>query len=161
LALESAVETKAKSSKNQKKITYVLPRSNRFRKTRHGIQVRVDAYTCDIKSIEINFSKKRTNLNVINKADKIKLIYPKLYVVLNIFEEYSYSEKLISHIKHTSKDLIDELYFKPASMSYRQNDLFMNLLKQNPKMKKLYFHSSSDGSDIEDLKEKADCLLEN
>jgi hypothetical protein len=137
---------------------------------KHELKVKIDTYTEDIKLIEISFFDKDAVINTIDaigKVTKIKMINPSLYVILKLSLVFFYQEaNLVDLMENSSKDLIDELYLEPKSLDSeplddKQMHFIFDLLKRNPKLKKLYLYEWSLGSEFEDLEKVAPCLLEN
>jgi hypothetical protein len=129
---------------------------------KNGIKIKINAYTEDIKLIEISFFNEDVIIDVIGKVNKIKKINPSVYVILKLsYINDSRIDNLLNVIEDASKDMIDELYLLYEFSSYKQMNLYLNLFKKNPKLKKCYIHKFFKQSDFRYLKNKATNLLEN
>jgi hypothetical protein len=68
---------------------------------------------------------------------------------------------LVNVIEDASKDLIDELYLERLSLVNGRMHFVIDLLKRNPKLKKIYIHYSIKEIDFKYLKFKATHMLED
>jgi hypothetical protein len=128
----------------------------------HGINVKINAFTEDIKLIEISIPYDRAIITLIGIVTKVKMINPSLYVILKLDFSFIYEEaKMSKAIEDASKDLIDELYLKNYCSEKIKNSLTIDLFKRNPKLKKLYVSDDIPDYDFEYLQHKTVGLLEN
>jgi hypothetical protein len=128
----------------------------------HGINVKIDVFTENIKLIEISFLYDFVIITLIGTVTKVKMINPSLYVIFKLDFYFIYDEaKMIKAIKDASKDLIDELYLKNYCFKKIKRSLVIDLFKINPKLKKLYVSYDIPDYEFEYVKLKAASLLEN
>jgi hypothetical protein len=160
LDAEDDADTQDKYSKNQENKSNDWEYFDSFGEV--GIELKIDVDTENIKLIEISVLSDYAAIDLIGTITKIKMSYPNIYVIFKLHQmEYSRMGDLVNVIEDVSKDAIDELYLEPKSLDDKQMHFVIDLLKINPKLKKLYIHDSITNFDKEYLKFKVARLLEN